>query len=47
MYYGENRFYYRYFWEVSEIFVLLRDFYDIENEIFVSVWKCMLLEMGL
>lgn len=47
MYYGENRFHYRYPWEASEISASLRDLYDIENETPVSVRKRMSSEMGL
>ena len=43
MYYGENRFHYRYPWEPS---TSLTDLYDIENETRISVRKRMSSEMG-
>ena len=41
MYYGENRFHYRYPSEPREISTSLTELYDIENETRISVWKCM------
>ena len=41
IYYGQNRFHYRYPWEPREISGALTDMYDIENETRISVRKRM------
>lgn len=46
MYYGENRFHYRYPWETREMSTSLTDLYDIENETRISVRKHMSSELG-
>ncbi|CAB3987948.1 Hypothetical predicted protein [Paramuricea clavata] len=46
MYYGENRFHYRYPWEQRNISSSLTSLYDIENETRSSVRKRMSSELG-
>ena len=46
MYYGENRFHYRYPWETREMSTSLTDLDDIENETRISVRKRMSSELG-
>ena len=46
MYYGENRFHYRYPWETREMSTSLTDLYNIENETQITVQKCMSSELG-
>ena len=46
MYYGENRFHYRYPWEPRDISTSLTELFDIENETRVTVRKRMSSEKG-
>ena len=46
MYYGENRFHYRYPWEPRDISTSLTELFDIENETHVTVRKRMSSEKG-